>query len=124
METDKPRVLVVDDQIVVRQVLKVILQQANFIVVGEATNGERALDLCDQLRPDLICLDIFMPRKDGIEVLEQARMEYPETRVVMISGESKSAKVKEALALGAHGFIIKPFKPAQVLSTLREAMDR
>ncbi|HKJ09810.1 MAG TPA: response regulator [Gammaproteobacteria bacterium] len=122
MATSKGRVLIADDQFAVRQLLRLMLQEDGYEVVGEATNGESALEMCDRLRPQLLCLDIFMPHKDGMEVLQQVRVEYPQLKVLIISAESTSDRVKEALALGAAGFIVKPFNSATVLDAVAQVM--
>ena len=99
MATSKGRVLIADGQLAVRQLLRLMLQEEGYEVVGEATNGESALEMCDRLRPQLLCLDIFMPHKNGMEVLQQVRVEYPDLKVLIISAESTSTRVKGALAL-------------------------
>lgn len=112
------RVVLADDEMMVRQVLKAILKEGNFEVVGEATNGAEVLAKCLQLRPDILCLDINMPKKSGIEALQELREAQPDLQVVMISGDSSTDKVNEAISLGAIGYILKPFNAQQVLDRL------
>ena len=117
-------VLVVDDVPAVREVLRGILRQdARFNVIGDAANGQMAIDLVDALRPDLVCLDIMMPGLDGLEVLGRIRKSYPATRVVVVSGASTSEVVSKAFKGGASGFIVKPFNAAKVIQTLESALS-
>ncbi|MGA7801414.1 MAG: response regulator [Gammaproteobacteria bacterium] len=122
MATRKGRIVIADDQFAVRQLLRLMLQEGGYEVVGEATHGDSALEMCDRLRPQLLCLDIFMPHKNGIEVLQQVRVEFPQMKVLIISAESTSARVKEALELGAAGFIVKPFNSTTVLDAVAQVL--
>ncbi len=118
MAANGRRVVVADDELMLRQVLKAILAEGKFDVVGEATNGSEVLPKCQKHRPDILCLDINMPKKDGIEALRELHAELPDIQVVMISGNTSSDKVKEAISLGAKGFIVKPFNANQVLTRM------
>ncbi|MBU2478028.1 MAG: response regulator [Gammaproteobacteria bacterium] len=118
MTTQGRRVIVADDEMMMRQVLKVILTEGGFEIVAEATNGLEVISKCQQLKPDLLCLDINMPKKNGIEALQELRESLPNLQVVMISGDASTDKVKEAISLGARGFILKPFNAQQVLTRL------
>ena len=118
MTTQNRRVIVADDEMMMRQVLKAILKEAGFEVIAEVTNGQEVISKCQQLKPDLLCLDINMPKKNGIEALKELRESLPDLQVVMVSGDASTDKVKEAISLGAKGFILKPFNAQQVLSRL------
>ena len=119
----KARILIVEDNAVVRDVLRGIMRQdADLIVVGEAANGENAIDLAEKLRPDLVCLDVLLPGLDGIAILRALRAVHPEMRFVLVTGQATSSVVSEALALGASGFVVKPFNAARLLSTVRSAL--
>jgi two-component system chemotaxis response regulator CheY len=119
----KARILIVEDNRVMRELLRGIMRHdADLVVVGEALNGESAIDLAEKLRPDLICLDILLPGLDGIAILRALRAVHPEMRVVIVSGQATSSVVSEALALGAAGFVVKPFNAARLLSTVRNAL--
>ena len=97
----KARILIVEDNAVIRDLLRGIMRhEANFIVVGETTNGENAIDLAEKLRPDLICLDVLLPGLDGIAILRAVRAVHPEMRVVIVTGQATNSVVSEALALG------------------------
>jgi two-component system chemotaxis response regulator CheY len=116
------RVLVVDDDTLMREVLKALLRDEGFEVAGEARDGQSALALIDRARPDIVCLDVNMPGMSGLDVLKSIRSRNPEIRVVMITGDSSMATVREAVGFGAMGYIIKPFKAGRVAASLIAAM--
>lgn len=116
------RVLVVDDDTLMREVLKALLRDEGFTVAGEAKDGQSALAQIDRTQPDLVCLDVNMPGMSGLEVLKAIKAKCKDCRVVMISGDSSMATVREAVGYGAVGFIVKPFKAGRVGAALRAAM--
>lgn len=116
------RVLVVDDDKLMRELLKAILRDEGYAVAGEAANGESALTLCGKLRPDAVCLDVNMPGKTGLEVLKALRRQHPGTKVVMITGDASLGTVREAVGLGAMGYIIKPFNAGRVADALKTCL--
>jgi two-component system chemotaxis response regulator CheY len=116
------RVLVVDDDTLMREVLKALLRDEGFEVAGEARDGQSALNLIERAQPDMVCLDVNMPGMSGIEVLKLIRSRYPEIRVVMITGDSSMGTVRDAVGFGAMGYIIKPFKAGRVSTALRNAL--
>ena len=118
----KTRVLVVDDDTLMREVLKAVLRDEGFDVAGEAKDGQSALAQIERGPPDLICLDVNMPGMSGLDVLKSIKARYKDCRVVMISGDSSMATVREAVGFGAVGFIVKPFKAGRVGAALRAAM--
>src|SRR5687767_3684569 len=98
------RIVIVDDNNVIREVLRgLIRHDPRLSVVGEAASGEAAMDLVAQLNPHLVCLDILMPGMGGLEVLRSLREAHPDVRVIVITGQSTSDVVSEALKLGANG---------------------
>jgi DNA-binding NarL/FixJ family response regulator len=118
------RVLVVDDNAVIRLALSGIIRaDEQLLVVGEATNGEAALEVVCSAAPDVVCLDIRMPGMDGLAVLRRMRQEHPRVKVVIVTGESTAEVVKEALCLGAAAFIVKPFNAEKVLKAVRSCLD-
>jgi two-component system chemotaxis response regulator CheY len=119
----KGRILIVEDNQVMRELLRGIMRHdADLTVVGEASSGENAIDLAEKLRPDLICLDVLLPGLDGIAILRALRAVHPEMRVVIVTGQATNSIVSEALALGAAGFVVKPFNAARLLATVRNAL--
>jgi YesN/AraC family two-component response regulator len=118
VKKNKPTILVVDDDSLIRDTLKSILRGDDFDIAGEAANGEAALELCRQRHPDVVLLDINMPGMDGLEVLRAIKKRFPATKVVMISAEATMERVKEAVSSGATGFIVKPFNAGRVLDDI------
>jgi two-component system chemotaxis response regulator CheY len=116
------KVLVVDDDTLMREVLKAILREDGFTVVGEARDGQAALSLVTRLNPDVVCLDVNMPGMSGLEVLKAMRRAAPDTKVVMITGDASMTTVREAVSFGAAGYIIKPFKAGRVGPAIRAAL--
>ncbi len=114
----KPSVLVVDDDRMMQELLKFMLRSEAYPIVGQASNGADAVMQCLELKPDIVLLDINMPKMDGIQALEEIRKASPATMVLMVSGDATIDKVKEALEKGAAGFVVKPLKPASVLDKI------
>ncbi len=93
-------------------------------MVGEARNGQSAVDMVERLKPDLVCMDVVMPEKNGIDALCEIKAAYPDIEVVMVTSNSDPATVQESIQNGACGFIIKPFNAARVLDTLEKISGR
>ena len=117
------RVLVVDDAAFMRKLLSDALASGGHEVVGEAGNGEEAVDRFQELRPELTTLDITMPEKDGLAALADIMAIDPNAKVVMCSALGQEGKVLEAVKLGARDFVVKPFQPARVLEAVTKALD-
>lgn len=115
VKLEKPSVVVVDDDSLMREMLKTILRSEDYPVIGEASNGQEAIELCARLKPGLILLDINMPRMDGLQALAEIHKISPATKVLMVSAEATMDRVKEAVKNGASGFVVKPLNPAGVL---------
>jgi two-component system chemotaxis response regulator CheY len=122
MDSKKTRILVVDDDKLMREVLKTILRDEGFNVVGEARDGHSALKQMDKLSPEVVCLDVNMPGMSGLEVLKSIQSASPEIVVVMITGDASMTTVRDAVGYGAAGYIIKPFKAGHVGPAIRAAM--
>ena len=113
------RVLIVDDAMFMRMMLKDILSKNGYEVVGEAANGKEAIDKYIELRPDLVLLDITMPEMDGIEALKKIKMIEPNAKIIMCSAMGQQAMVIEAIQNGALDFVVKPFQQDRVIESLR-----
>lgn len=118
------RILIADDALFMRNMLKEIFVKAGFQVVGEAANGVEAVERYHELRPDLVTMDIVMPLRSGIEALQQITREDPDARVVMCSALGQEALVIEAVQAGAKDFIVKPFKEERVLDVVERVTKR
>ncbi|PJN25469.1 response regulator transcription factor [Kitasatospora sp. CB02891] len=114
------RVLVVDDQPLVRRGLTLILApNPSFEVVGEAENGEQAVDLAHRLRPDVVVMDLRMPVLDGVAATEQLARTLPDCRVLALSTFDLDEYVVSALRAGAHGFLPKDVSPEELAAGIR-----
>ena len=116
------RVLVVDDAAFMRMMVKDILSKNGYDVVGEAENGMKAVEKFNELRPDLVTMDITMPEMDGISAVKAIRKIDPKAKIVMCSAMGQQAMVIEAIQAGARDFIVKPFQADRVLEAVRKAV--
>lgn len=112
------RLLVVDDAAIIRKMICDTVSAAGWEVVGQATNGQEAIDLYQTLRPDAVTLDIVMPDFNGLHALEGIRKFDPNAKVVVVSAVDQKRVLKEALQLGAADFLVKPFDREVLIATL------
>jgi two-component system chemotaxis response regulator CheY len=105
-----------------RTMVSDILSQAGFTVVGEAENGKQAVEKYQQLKPDLVTMDIIMPEMGGIEAVKQITQADPAARILMCSAMGQQALVQEALQAGARDFVVKPFQPSRVLEAVQRVL--
>lgn len=113
-------VLIVDDNDITRETLRVILRHEVYTVAGEAYDGESALEMAIRLRPDIILLDVVMPKVSGLEALKNIRMVMADVKVLMVSANQDQEVVVEANNLGVSGYIVKPFNAKKVLDTMQQ----
>ena len=116
-----PTVMIVDDSLFMRKMLRDILEEEGYEVAAEASDGEEAVARYRECRPDLTTLDIVMPNKTGIEALKEIRTLDPSARVVMCSAMGQESLTSAAAEAGARAFIVKPFNPELVARVLKEA---
>jgi len=112
--------VIADDSATMRQLLNAILSQADINVVGQAENGEQAVDLVQQYRPDIVCLDIEMPIMNGLSALIEIHKNQPETKVLMVTANADKSSVVKAVSNGAVGYIIKPYQPDMIVESLQK----
>lgn len=110
--------LITDDAIIIREMIKETATQAGWQVVAEASNGQEAIDRYRELRPDAVTLDLVMPGFDGLHALRGIREFDPAARIVMVSALEQKNILKETFKLGAADFIVKPFQRAALVATL------
>ena len=114
-------VLVVDNHELVRDGLKTAIRgQADFSVVGEAADGEQAIREVERTRPELVVMDIRMPKMDGIEACREIRSRHPETNVLMITSYSDEQAVMSSIIAGAGGFVLKEVQTTELLDAMRK----
>ena len=118
------KVLLVDDEVHIRYMLRGIVLAEGFVVVGEANNGEDALKLYREHRPDLTLMDINLPLKPGDEVLAEIMNEDPHAKVVMLTMVADAGTVKRCLEAGAVNYILKSNSIESIRRMLREALNR
>lgn len=113
-----------DDHIVVRQGLRALLESQPAIhVVGETGDGLEAVELVEQLRPDVLVVDLMMPGLSGLEVTRQVRQRFPNTRIVILSMHSGEPYVMEALRNGAEGYVLKASSAADLTQAVHDVME-
>lgn len=122
MEARGPiRVLVVDDERPLQELLKASLEAFGLLIAGVANNGQEALEEYDRLSPDAVVMDIRMPVMDGITALTRLKEVHPESVVLMITANQEEAQRQEALKLGANGFLHKPFRVDELFQDIQRA---
>ncbi|MFA9273306.1 MAG: response regulator [Candidatus Aquirickettsiella gammari] len=112
-------VLIVDDNDMTRETLRVILRHDGYNVVGEAHDGDSALEMATRLKPDIILLDVVMPKVSGIEALKSIRMVMHDVSVLMVTANKDQETVAEAVKSGISGYIIKPLNAKKILDTVQ-----
>ncbi len=118
------RILVADDASFMRMMIREIVEEEGYEVVGEATDGVEAMDLFHELHPDIVTMDIVMPRRSGIDAVRGIIEVDSSAKIVMCTALGQETLVKESLEAGALNFIVKPFKPDDVLETLRQTLEK
>lgn len=113
--------LITDDALIIREIIKDTVENAGWEVVGLAINGQEAIDLYRQLKPDAVTLDMVMPDYDGLHGLRGIMALHPEANVVVVSALDQKNILKAAFKIGAADFIVKPFDKKVLLRTLEQA---
>ncbi|WP_099158107.1 response regulator [Virgibacillus ndiopensis] len=116
-------ILIVDDAAFMRMMIKDILSKNGFDVVGEAQDGAQAVEKYQELKPDLVTMDITMPEMDGITALKQIKEFNSEAKIIMCSAMGQQAMVIDAIQAGAKDFIVKPFQADRVIEAIQKALD-
>ena len=116
-------VLIADDLTFIKLVLRSLVEKAGFRVVGEASNGEEAIELYQDKRPDVVLMDITMPKVDGLTALKEILKIDPEAKIIMCSAMGQQSLIVQALQLGAKDFIVKPFRDERVIAAIKNLLD-
>lgn len=119
----KGRILVVDDLAFIKLIIKDTLEKTGFEVVGEASNGIEAVEMYLKLKPDIVLMDITMPRMDGIQALAKIMASDPYAKVIMCSALGQQRLIIQAIQLGAKDFIVKPFKPERIVGAIKKTLN-
>lgn len=114
------RILLVDDAVFMRMILRRIAEDAGYEVVGEASNGKEAIQKYSELKPDLVTMDITMPEMNGIEATKEILNIDKDARIIMVSAMGQHSMVTDAMEAGARDFIVKPFNRDNVMEKIEE----
>jgi two-component system chemotaxis response regulator CheY len=114
------RLLVVDDALLMRRMIRDVATEAGWEVAGEAANGADGVTLYEQLRPDLVTMDVVMPVMTGLEALRRIREADPNAQVVMVTALDQKQTLMDSIREGAIDFIVKPFERRRILLLLEK----
>jgi len=118
------RLLIADDHALVREGMRAMLaSEQNLEVVGEAENGREALELCRELRPDLILMDVRMPEMDGLAATWEIKRKYPETRILILTTHESPEYLMDAIRAGAAGYVLKDSTKQRLLDAVRRVIS-
>ena len=118
------RLLIADDHALVREGMRAMLaSEQNLEVVGEAENGREALELCRELHPDLILMDVRMPEMDGLAATREIKGEYPETRILILTTHESPEYLMDAIRAGAAGYVLKDSTKQRLLDAVRRVIS-
>ena len=121
----KTRILLADDHAILRAGLRLLINgQPDLEVVAEADNGVKVLSLVEETRPDLVLLDLTMPGLGGLDVLRALKQVSPESRVLILTMHDDESYLRQALSLGASGYVLKKAVDSELLNALRAVADR
>ena len=118
---NKKKVLVVDDSLYMRTVIKDTLVEAGYDVVGLAADGESAIDMAMDLNPDIITLDNILPDMIGLDIMKVYKEEGLTAKIIMVSAVGQESVINEGLALGASSYLVKPFTSEQIVEAVANA---
>ncbi len=114
-------VLIVDDSMFMRSIITKIFNKHEINILGEATNGKEAIEKYKELKPDVVTMDLMMDTMSGLEALEEIMKIDPKAQIIICSSMGQKAFIKEAIELGAKGFVIKPFDEEALLDEVNKA---
>lgn len=115
------RILVADDHAVVREGLRLLISSdPEMELVGEAVDGEEAVSLARKVNPDVVLMDLVMPRKDGLKAIQEIKLFLPEARILVLTSYSEESRVFPAIKAGALGYLLKDTLPQQLLQAIHD----
>jgi two-component system chemotaxis response regulator CheY len=123
-QTASPRILIVDDEDPIRTIYRKLLVKAGYDTIAEARNGEEALAICAEFKPDLITMDIQMGGIDGLDTTREIKKLLPDVKIIVITGISKPSNVSASLRMGAVNFLSKPFKSEHFIRVVNNTLGR
>ena len=116
------KILIVDDATFMRTLVKDILVPKGYEIAGEATNGNEAMQKYEELKPDLVTMDITMKEKDGLEAARDILLKYPDARIIMVTALGQEKMLVDSIKLGVKDFVVKPFEPERIISAVEKAL--
>lgn len=119
----KTRILVVDDSFYMRTIIKNMLLDAGYEIVGEAGTAAEAMEQIKKLNPGLVTLDLILPDNNGTDLLQKIKEEHPEIKIVVVSAVGQELILSKANDLGASDYITKPFEEREVLETIKQVIN-
>jgi NarL family two-component system response regulator LiaR len=120
-QAESIRILIVDDHAIVREGQRALIgTEPGMEMVGEAADGVQAVEMARSLQPDVILLDLVMPRKGGVEAIEEIKAENPMARILVLTSFAEDEKVYAAIKAGALGYLLKDASPQEILGAIRE----
>jgi DNA-binding NarL/FixJ family response regulator len=121
---EKLRVIIVDDHALFRRGLEMVLEnEADIEVVGEATDGQQAVDKTQELMPDVVLMDVRMPRRSGIEATHRIKELMPHVKIVVLTNSDEEADLYEAIKAGASGYLLKEISSEEVADAIRSVVQ-
>ncbi len=117
------KILLVDDSYYMRTILRNILEDHQFEIVGEAASGSDAIKKAKETMPDLITLDLILPDNTGLDILKEIKDDRPETKVVVVSAVGQESVVEQAMKLGAEAYVVKPFIEEKVVEVINNILN-
>lgn len=117
------KVLIVDDLAFIKLIIRDILEKRGLEVAGEASNGLEAVEMYIKLKPDVVLMDITMPRMDGIQSLSKIMSIDPNAKVIMCSALGQQKLIIQSIKLGAKDFIVKPFKAERIIGAIKKTLN-
>lgn len=118
------RILIVDDATFIREILLDLLSKSGWVVVGQAEDGEQAVEMAGSLNPDLIFMDLVLPKKNGIEASREILSKHPEIKIIACSTLDQEDFLLKALEVGCCSYLTKPFSSEQVIGAVKSAFKK
>lgn len=118
------KVLIVDDSLFIYEEMKSLLEGTDFSVVAYAKNGEDAIDMYEEHKPDIVTMDIILPGMDGLETSKKILEKWPDAKILVVSSLAYDDTINEASELGLNEFVYKPFEKENLIAALKKCSEK